>query len=382
MSWLNMFGNGGKRGVRSNRACSMRRRRMSLESLESRQLLSVNPIANMDVYSTETSGPGFEVMPEYGLLSNDTPQNMGDTLLVNEALSSDSTSNGGTVIIGDQGEFGYYPAPGFVGYDTFTYVVEEYSANGILQGSSKGTAVISVGLSSTDPIAVTDVYSWTQDTKSHVDADDGVLANDQSPTGGRIWVSPEYPLAGEIKTDHGTVTFDVDPTSTDKFGTGGFWYEPDDGFVGVDTFRYTATDMYNSTVSNDGIVAIVVNGTEATINPDYYTATENGGPLSVSEEFGLLANDRITSGETLTVAAVVNKTTVNGGTYSIEGTGTFRYEPAAGFSGTDTFAYEIYTQSGAYVGLGQAIITVVKADLVIPPRANTDVYTMSTVEMA
>ncbi|MDO4557597.1 MAG: Ig-like domain-containing protein, partial [Planctomycetia bacterium] len=384
MSWLNMFGNGGKRqnGVHSDRVRSSRRRRMSLESLESRQLLSVNPIANMDVYScsTEASNVGLSVAAQYGVLSNDEASN-GGTLEINVDKSGGVTLNGGGVLVGEDGSFEYSPADGFVGFDSFTYVVEEWS-DGVLLGSSIGTAVINVESNVSDPVAITDVYAWSQDTKSHVNADAGVLTNDLSPAGLRLWVSSEYvqdPSGEGIDTAHGTVWFDADPTSTDGVGTGGFWYEPDTGFTGVDTFRYTATDMYGN-VSNEGIVAIVVSGDGATITSDYYTAQESVTLEVTDARYGVLANDSLSSGVSVTAGPVTGGTTENGGTYTLSSDGTFTYTPASGFTGTDVIPYEVYNgETGTRVGSGQAVITVV-AKVVIPPEANSDIYTMSVTE--
>ena len=294
-----------------------------------------------------------------------------------DLLTSNGTINGGSVIVGEYGEFEYRPAAGFIGYDTFNYVVNELDAAGNVLASSTGTVVINVTSDTSAPIAVSDVYAWTKATEARIGATDGVLANDLSLNGMKLWVSAADVAAGEIKTAHGTVKFDVDPTSTDGFGTGGFWYRPDAGFVGVDTFQYTATDMYGQVVSNKGIVAIVVSDNEATINPDYYTTAQNSEPLNVDEEFGLLANDRIASGETLKTVAVTDEKTENGGTYSVETDGSFVYEPAAGFVGTDTFTYEVYTQRGAYAGLGQAIITVTES---MAPIAVQDIYTMNSTD--
>ena len=65
---------------------------------------------------------------------------------------------------------------------------------------------------------------------------------------------------------------------------------------------------------------------------------------SAATKTAVLTNDNATNvdnGETLTVTPVVNGTTANGGTYSIDANGDYTYTPAQDFNGVDSFTYTV-----------------------------------------
>ncbi|MDD3469454.1 MAG: Ig-like domain-containing protein, partial [Thermoguttaceae bacterium] len=387
MSWLNMFGKSKKSGSRDHQSHSARRR-MTLESLESRQLLAVTglPEANTDVYSVSA---GQDVMLEvgsiYGVLAND---NVADGSAKEAVPVMDGETNqNGTFAIGDNGAFVYHPADGFIGIDTFTYTLNEVDplTDDVL-GSSTGTVVVSVQ-EGYQPIANTDIYTTTVNTTKTVDNANGVLANDTSPNDLELKVMQKYvvevdaggnpiidpitllPIPKSIKTAHGTVQFKMDTWAADGYGSGSFVYTPDANFIGIDTFVYQSTDFERN--SNLGIVVMVVDGTDPTINIDTYT-TKNTQTLEITDaQYGLLANDSSSVSQVLTVTG--SGTTVNGGTWAITDSakGLFTYTPAVGFIGVDSFNY-IVLSNGVEFGVGTAIIDVTGA---MAPIANTDVFT-------
>ena len=256
MNWLKMFGrtDSGTKTPRSNRTSSSRRRRITLETLESRQLLAVNPmnpVANTDVYylpagSTVVAADLNESgQPIYGLLANDslydpnanpahqlrivcdsltdpsdpgsTPIHIGRSFQGEKYAAFNPDFNWNFTVTSD-GWFEYKAVPTFTGYDSFTYTVEEYyvdeiTGQDVVVGQSIGTVIINVGATISNPIAQDDFYSCDQGmlydtgfgkTKAYrVEKKDGVLENDYSLAGAivgndindtheSLWVDPSF----------------------------------------------------------------------------------------------------------------------------------------------------------------------------------------------
>ena len=129
-------------------------------------------------------------------------------------------------------------------------------------------------------------------------------------------------LSATLKTapGHGSVGIDAN---------GSFTYTADAGFSGVDTFQYTATD--SSGLS--GTATVTVQVTPAAASPDYTTAADTTltvpagqGVAAVSDGSGLTASE--TSGPTH-------------GSLSLSGDGSFSYVPDSGYSGNDSFGFEV-----------------------------------------
>jgi len=129
-------------------------------------------------------------------------------------------------------------------------------------------------------------------------------------------------------------------------GNGGFTYDPRGvaGFQSLranesldDTFTYIASD--GSLTSNVATVTVSVIGVNDNpiANPESYSTSEET-TLTVSAFAGVLANDRDTENDPLTVTVV---TGVAHGTLNLIGNGGFTYTPAVDFSGNDTFVYRV-----------------------------------------
>ncbi|MEK7100506.1 MAG: YDG domain-containing protein, partial [Patescibacteria group bacterium] len=98
---------------------------------------------------------------------------------------------------------------------------------------------------------------------------------------------------------------------------------------------------------------------------DSYTATINT-PLSVNTASGVLANDTDDLGP-LAATAVVAGATSQGGVYDLSADGSFVYTPLTGFTGVDTFAYEV--NDAALEGPSVASVEITVED---PSVANVD----------
>ncbi len=153
-----------------------------------------------------------------GVLDNDSDPDPGDTLTA--ILVSGVTH--GTLNLNNDGSFTYQPDPNFNGVDSFTYVANDGGQN------SNSTATVTINVTSVfdPPDAVDDSYATPVSTALVVPAATGVLSNDTQGDGPALTASL---LAAPA---NGQVTLNAD---------GSFVYVPNAGFIGTDTFTYTAS---------------------------------------------------------------------------------------------------------------------------------------------
>ncbi|MGH2532135.1 MAG: Ig-like domain-containing protein, partial [Thermomicrobiales bacterium] len=165
------------------------------------------------------------------------------------------------------------------------------------------------------PTAVDDSATTEQETPVDID----VLAND---TGDGIEVTDAS------DPTNGSVTENADDTIT---------YTPDDGFTGTDTFTYEITDDDGD--ADTATVTIIVTADGAGDGPEAVDDTATT-PQDTPVEINVLANDSGDGIETTDVSEPAN------GAATENPSGTITYTPDAGFTGTDTFTYEITDDDG------------------------------------
>jgi large repetitive protein len=272
------------------------------------------PVTSGDLYTVAEDGTLTVAAP--GVLGNDTDLD-GDPLT---AVLFSNPSNG-TVHLNPDGSFSYTPNADFTGTDSFIY----YANDGTTDANPSFVNIIVTG-SPDDVVARDD----TNTTSANHAVSGNVLTNDvaQNPDG------PDESLTvtstgGIATTGGGAVSMASDGTYT---------YTPATDFTGVDTFTYTVTDGVTTDV---GQVSI-------TVTP---AAPENTPPVAVDDELftdvdtplvltadDLLANDTDADGDTLTI---FDATLPTNGTFTDGGNGTVIYTPKPGFTGTDTFTYQL-----------------------------------------
>ncbi|RIK80010.1 MAG: hypothetical protein DCC68_11820 [Planctomycetota bacterium] len=145
-----------------------------------------------------------------------------------------------------------------------------------------------------------------------------VLANDADPDGDAIVASLF------AAPQHGAVDFRTDGT---------FVYTPAPGFVGVDTFTYTASD--GAEESDATTVTVAVEHLPPAAASDAY-ATDEDVPLVISAALGVLSNDFDTLGHALTATLIAPP---DHGTLTLGADGAFEYVPADNYYGPDRFTY-------------------------------------------
>ncbi|MBO6719225.1 MAG: tandem-95 repeat protein [Rhizobiaceae bacterium] len=250
------------------------------------------PVANGDSYVTDEDTPLIIAAP--GLLANDFDID-GDAL----ASSLVTGPAHGTLVMNADGSFTYSPDADFHGEDSFTYLVNDGTAN-----SNTATVTITVNPVNDAPVANGDSYVTDEDTPLIIAAP-GLLANDFDIDGDA--------LASSLVTGpaHGTLVMNTD---------GSFTYTPDADYHGQDSFTYLVND--GTANSNTATVTI-------TVNP------ANEAPLITSDGAGETAS--VTINENTTAVTIVTSTDADGDTpaYSILDT-----------AGTDHLLFQIDPNTG------------------------------------
>ena len=164
------------------------------------------------------------------VIGNDTDLDVGDTLSL---LSVGATSGTGTAIqSGDQVD--YVPAAGFVGQETFSYVVTD--VDGL---TDTGTVTVTVDNVNDAPVAVDDAASVDEDSLTNLLT---VIGNDTD-----LDVGDTLRLLS-VGATSGTGTASQSGDQVD--------YVPAAGFVGQETFSYVVTDVDGLT--DTGTVTVTV----------------------------------------------------------------------------------------------------------------------------
>jgi uncharacterized repeat protein (TIGR01451 family) len=143
----------------------------------------------------------------------------------------------------------------------------------------------------------------------------------------------------------------ADPGDTIRYTIGGgcgpsFPPDPPEGcFANFGDMDATNVDFIDTIDANTTLVASSLRTTPIARN-DTYAAIGNVG-ITVPAGSGVLVNDNDPDGTTPTLTIVTAPTTsANGGDVALVGDGSFTYDPAPGFEGTDTFSYTVQDSDG------------------------------------
>ncbi|MDG2381016.1 MAG: Ig-like domain-containing protein [Pirellulaceae bacterium] len=272
------------------------------------------PVAVSDRIVIEEDQPMF-FQPDR-LLSNDQDSD-GDPLTIQIA----SLPAHGTVTHRDDGRWLYTPEGDYHGTDEFYYRA--------LDGKSKSNlAKVSLVVQpiNDNPIAVSDELTTTEDTRL-IFADHRLLANDLDVD------SQSLRVVLVDSPTHGVLRRNLNEA---------FVYTPALNFHGLDQFTYRISDGEGQ--SNPVAVQIqVVSENDAPIASvdDYQVSADQ--ILTVGANTGALSNDRDPENDSLSARLYHGP---SHGKVTLDSTGSFSYEPDAGFQGIDTFRYVAFDRSG------------------------------------
>ena len=316
------------------------------------------PVANDDSAST-TQDQSVTV----SVLTNDTdPDN--DLLTV----TGTSTPAHGTAAVNGNNTVTYTPTTGYSGPDSFTYDVSD--GNG---GTASATVSITVTQVNSPPVASAQSVSLDQDTTSTVtltgtDPDSDPLhfkitalptngnLYDGIGTGGHLIAAGELPYALTGTFDQAT-------------------YEPGSGYSGPDAFAFEANDgQLDSAPATVSITVTHVN--HPPVANDDSASTTQDTPVTVS----VLTNDTDPDNDLLTVSGT--STPAHGSTVVNAGA-TVTYTPTTGYSGPDSFTYDVSDGNG---GTASATVSITVTQVNSPPVASAqsvslDQDTTSTVTL-
>jgi autotransporter-associated beta strand protein len=304
------------------------------------EVVNAPPVAADDSYSVDRNGT-LTVDAGHGVLANDADAN-GDPLTAQPGTIP--TAHGSLTLQSD-GSFTYAPAAGYAGPDGFTYKASDGTA-------ASDEATVAIQVVNTAPVATGASF--------HVGRN-GVLV-----------ISSPGLLADVTDANHDMVTIvranDVGHGSLVLNADGTFTYTPTPGYAGPDGFTYHANDGLAD--SNDAAVSISVDNTAPAAAPQDLTVGENG-VLAVTAADGLLKGATDVDNDSLTVGRI-STFPLHGSLSAIDlGTGAFTYTPEPGYSGSDSFSFQV---NDGLLDSPPATVSIAVTPIDVPVAAD-DAYT-------
>jgi len=229
----------------------------------------------------------------------------------------------------------YTPQPGFTGTDSFTYAIEDGFG-----GQASATVTVTVQSNNEPPIA----GDLTAETLRNQPVDIDVLAEASDPDGDPL------DIASFDQPDNGTVTRSGDVLR----------YQPDEPFVGSDSFTFTVEDGRGGQAT--GTVTVTVQSdNQSPVAGNLTAETLRNQPVDID----VLAEASDPDGDDLTIASFSQPA---GGTVTLTGN-VLRYQPSNEFVGSDSFTFTVEDGRG---GSAAGSVTIDVAFINRAPVANPD----------
>ncbi len=235
------------------------------------------PISNIDQASVEygsTTGVNIDIS------ANDAPGNPDGSLGI-PTLGNLSPENGTVTIDPLTGIANYIPNPGFVGTDTFSYVICDESITPVAICDTS-IVIVDVMGEGTNGLTSSDDFN---STFQGVSVTANALSNDIDPNGDQLTVTA---VTSPTAITGGTYTIDA---------SGQYTFTPDPGFTGSTNFVYTVCDSLG--LCEQATVYINV-AEEPETDPDF-----NAGAVGVSLTGDLSTNDEAYIGSTYNTVAPI-----------------------------------------------------------------------------
>ncbi|MEA5539546.1 Ig-like domain-containing protein, partial [Limnoraphis robusta Tam1] len=309
---------------------------------------------------TDTATVTINVETDQTLIAaNDTATTDQDTNVTINVLANDvdpendpleistfeaTSDNGGTITRSENGEaLVYTPPAGFSGTDSFTYEVTD--------GNNSDTATVTITVNpptNTKPAAIDDERRTDVNTAVTIN----VLTNDTDPENDPLNIES----FDEISANGGTITASEDGQS--------LIYTPANRFVGTDTFTYTINDGRGGT----DIATVTINVSDQGLRPEAVDDSATT-PQDTNVSINVIANDIDPDGDPLNIESF-DGISANGGTITASEDGqSLIYTPARGFSGIDTFVYQV--SDGTNTDIARVTVTV-EPPANVPPTATPE----------
>jgi len=311
-----------------------------------------DPVAIEDVYNVDEDTQLSEDSAG-GLLANDTDVETAPGSLTVALIQGPYP--GGTLTLYEDGSFEFLGAQDFWGEVTFSY--QAIDDDPVDVGRSAETWVtITVNSVPDPPVAADQFLPLDEDTVLNAPVGQLFVGATDPDAVGEQAALVDAPAQGVVQV-YGSGAFTYTPPS-DWAGDASFTYQIGDGA----TWSGPATVTLTVAAANDAPVGV----------PDAYVGYQDE-PLNVSTATGVLANDIDIDlpGDSLTV-------TVDGaplyGLLSLAEDGSFVYTPDPGFSGEDSFTYDVSDGSESD---GPIPVSLTLRSVNDPPTAVDDNYTLA-----
>ena len=306
-----------------------------------------------------TSGIGQTIAADT-FLGNDSAgpfEDASQTLTITNV----SQPQNGSVTLNSDGTVTYTANPSFSGTDSFTYTVTD---DGITENFDESSSQF---IAAADPLSA--VATVTVNVAENEFAEDDTFDVD----GRRDTVSLDV-LNNDDLSLSPTITSVTDATNgTVAIINNGLdiSYSRNAGFTGADSFTYTLTDSQGSMATATVTLNVLANNTPPTALDDIFTVQNDG----TQKTLDVLANDEVEASETATIIGFID--IADNGNVGITADGlSVVYLPNAGFSGTDSFIYQMSDGNG---GLDTAMVTITveQSNANANPVAVDDAFTIS-----
>lgn len=279
------------------------------------------PLAVNDAEGVATGGS-----VAINVLANDTAAAPA-TIDPTKVVVATGPSSGTVSVNASTGVITYTPNVGPATSDTFTYTVRD--SNNII--SNVATVSIAITVINVAPVAQNDSANGIVGVPLNI----AVLNNDNSPTS---TLDPASILVSNLTVPVGSTTATAVPN-----GSGQVTFTAD--IPGVYTFQYTVSDLFPGNTLTSNLATVTV-----TVVPPNAPPVANNDTASLftgtSVLINLTGNDTDSDG-TVNPASVVIATPPGFGTLTNNLNGTVTYFPATGFTGGDSFTYNVKDNQGA-----------------------------------
>lgn len=285
------------------------------------------PVAHHDY------GQTFVDVPVTGNIFNNDWEPDGETFTVVDGnpglpgLTLNGPSNGTVVINPTTGGYVYTPNTGFVGLDSFTYIICDQPTSVLCD-----TATVFINVMN-NPNPGNPARPFAQD-----DANYGPINTNQ--------VGSMAPNDFDPNTPNQTLTWDILPVSGPTNGTvviqpnGSYVYTPRNGYVGPDQFTYSVCNA--SGLCDTATVYLVVTPGAPLAENDI-----NQTLVNVPVPGNVLTNDRDPLGLPISATpTLITQPSVSGASVVMNPNGSYVYTPAPGFMGLDSFQYQVCNNLG------------------------------------
>ncbi len=281
------------------------------------------PIAKDDNNFTSVNQPIGGTMA-----NNDFDVDVQDKL-VYTTVPINPPSNG-KVVINPNGTYTYTPNKNFVGNDKFTYQVCD---TGIPVLCANATVFITVGDKPNRPTVAVDDRNLTEKNKP---VSGSMIDNDSDPDSDPITVN----TTPVVQPKNGMVV--INPNGT-------YTYTPNKDYTGTDQFTYQICDERLACAT--AVVTITIPA------PPFNNVIAGADKEETQQDKAINANvifnDYDPQGDQFSVKGIV--TQPKNGAVVMNPNGTYTYTPNKGFTGEDTFEYQICDSKGACT---TAIVTI------------------------